>query len=68
VNQGRACPFISRKLPPCSVICQTETKDIAKGVVKFLTNMGLFIRQSPAFFAFMGTSPRMRTRPGAGDK
>jgi len=48
------CPFISRKLPPCSVIRPTETKDIAKGVVKFLTDMGLFIGQSPAFFAFMG--------------
>jgi hypothetical protein len=47
------CPFISRKLPPCSVIRPTETKDIAKGVVKFLTDMGLFIGQSPAFFAFM---------------
>jgi hypothetical protein len=47
------CPFISRKLPPCSVIRPTETKDIAKGVVKFLTDMGLFNGQSPAFFAFM---------------
>jgi hypothetical protein len=47
------CPFISRKLPPCSVIRPTETKDIAKGVVKFLTDMGLFIGQSHAFFAFM---------------
>jgi hypothetical protein len=47
------CPFISRKLPPCSVIRPTETKGIAKGVVKFLTEMGLFIGQSPAFFALM---------------
>jgi len=47
------CPFISRKLPPCSVIRPTETRDIAKGVVKFLTDMGLFIGQSPAFFALM---------------
>src|SRR5437667_615879 len=47
------CPFISRKLPPCSVIRPTETKDIAKGVVKFLTDMGLFIGQSPAFFPLM---------------
>ena len=47
------CPFISRKLPPCSVIRPTETKGIAKGVVKFLTDMGLFIGQSPAFFALM---------------
>lgn len=47
------CPFLSRKLPPCSIIRPTETKGIAKGVVKFLTDMGLFIGQSPAFFAFM---------------
>jgi len=47
------CPFISRKLPPCSVIRPTETKGIAMGVVKFLTAMGLFIGQSPAFFALM---------------
>jgi hypothetical protein len=47
------CPFISPDLPPCSVIRPTQTKDIAKGVVKFLTDMGLFIGQSPAFFALM---------------
>ena len=47
------CPFISRKLPRCSVIRPTETKDIAMGVVKFLTAMGLFIGQSPAFFSLM---------------
>lgn len=47
------CPFISPDLPPCSVIRPTETKNIAKGVVKFLTDMGLFIGQSPAFFSFI---------------
>ena len=47
------CPFISRDLPPCSVIRPTETKNIAKGVVKFLTDMGLFIGQSKEFFAFL---------------
>src|SRR5215467_9022122 len=47
------CPFISPDLPPCSVIRPTQTKDIAKGVVKFLTDMGLFMGQSPTFFAFM---------------
>jgi hypothetical protein len=47
------CPFISRKLPKCSVIRPTETKGIAMGVVKFLTAMGLFIGQSPAFFRLM---------------
>jgi hypothetical protein len=47
------CPFLSRKLPPCSVIRPTETKGVATGALKFLTDMGLFIGQSPAFFAFM---------------
>jgi hypothetical protein len=44
------CPFLSRKLPPCSIIRPTETKGIAKGVVKFLSDMGLFIGQSTQFF------------------
>jgi hypothetical protein len=47
------CPFLSRKLPPCSIIRPTETKGIAMGVVKFLTAMGLFIGQPPAFFEMM---------------
>ena len=44
------CPFLSRKLPKCSVIRPTETKGVAMGVVKFLTAMGLFIGHSPEFF------------------
>ena len=44
------CPFLSRKLPPCSIIRPTETEGIATAVVKFLTDMGLFIGQSAAFF------------------
>src|ERR1017187_4486277 len=47
------CPFISRKLPKCSVIRPTETKGIAMGVVSFLTAMGLFIGQSLAFSTLM---------------
>jgi hypothetical protein len=47
------CPFLSRKLPPCSIIRPTETRGIAMGVVNFLTAMGLFIGQSSAFFALM---------------
>lgn len=47
------CPFISPNLPPCAVIRPTETKNIAMGVVKFLTDMGLFIGQSAAFFAVL---------------
>ncbi|HLJ04378.1 MAG TPA: ferritin-like domain-containing protein [Solirubrobacteraceae bacterium] len=45
--------FLSRKFPIVSIIRPTETKDIAMGVVQFLTAMGLFIGQSPAFFATM---------------
>jgi hypothetical protein len=47
------CPFLSRKLPPCSIIRPTETKGIAMGVVNFLTAMGLFIGQSGAFFRLL---------------
>jgi len=47
------CPFLSRKLPPCSIIRPTETRGIAMGVVNFLTAMGLFINQSSAFFALL---------------
>jgi len=47
------CPFISRNLPVCSIIRPTKTKGIAKNVVKFLTAMGLFIGQSPAFFQLL---------------
>jgi hypothetical protein len=47
------CPFLSPNLPVCSIIRPTETKGIAMGVVKFLTDMGLFIGQSRAFFALL---------------
>jgi ferritin-like protein len=47
------CPFLSRKLPPCSVIRPTETKGVAMGALKFLTDMGLFIGQSAGFFALL---------------
>jgi len=47
------CPFLSRSLPPCSVIRPTETTGAAMGVLKFLTDMGLFIGQSTAFFDVM---------------
>lgn len=47
------CPFLSRKLPPCSIIRPTETRGIAKAVVQFLTSMGLFIGQPPAFFELL---------------
>src|SRR5437764_14314551 len=47
------CPFLSRTLPACSVIRPTETSGAAMAVVKFLTAMGLFIGQSPAFFEML---------------
>ncbi|HKF26705.1 MAG TPA: ferritin-like domain-containing protein [Candidatus Acidoferrum sp.] len=47
------CPFLSRKLPPCSVIRPTESKGVATGALNFLTDMGLFIGQSPAFFSLL---------------
>ncbi len=47
------CPFLSHKLPKCSVIRPTETKGIAMGVVNFLTAMGLFIGQPPAFHTLL---------------
>jgi hypothetical protein len=43
------CEFISPSLPRCAVIRPTNPQGIAAGVVSFLTNMGLFIGQSPAF-------------------
>ena len=48
------CPFLSRSLPACSIIRPTETKGVAKGAVQFLTAMGLFIGQTPAFFELLG--------------
>jgi len=45
--------FLSRKLPTCSIVRPTATKGAAMGVAKFLTDMGLFIGQSPAFFELL---------------
>src|SRR5207245_468022 len=47
------CPFLNRRLPIVSIIRPTKTEGVAMGVVQFLTDMGLFIGQSPAFFAYM---------------
>jgi hypothetical protein len=49
------CPFLDRSLPVCSIIRPTQTAGVAMGVVKFLTDMGLFMGQSQAFFTFMHT-------------
>jgi hypothetical protein len=47
--------FISRKLPPCSIIRPTQTKGAAMGALHALTADGLFIGQSKEFFNFMRT-------------
>jgi hypothetical protein len=47
------CPFLDRSLPIVSIIRPTKTDGVAMGALKFLTDMGLFIGQSPAFFALM---------------
>jgi hypothetical protein len=47
------CPFLNRSFPNCSIIRPTETKVAAMGAVKALTDDGLFIGQSSAFFALL---------------
>lgn len=47
------CPFLDRSLPIVSIIRPTNTEGVARGVVRFLTDMGLFIGQSPAFFRLL---------------
>src|SRR5436190_12513778 len=41
--------FLNRKFPVCSIIRPTETEGAAMGALNFLTAMGLFRGQSPAF-------------------
>jgi len=47
------CPFLDRNLPIVSIIRPTNTEGVAMSVVQFLTDMGLFIGQSPAFFQLL---------------
>ena len=47
------CVFLDRSLPKCSIIRPTKTEGVAMGAVQFLTAMGLFIGQPPAFFEFL---------------
>jgi hypothetical protein len=47
------CPFLDRSLPIVSIIRPTNTQGVAMGALQFLTDMGLFIGQSPAFFAYL---------------
>jgi Ferritin-like domain len=46
-------PFLSRRLPACSIIRPTETKDAAMGAIESLIQDGLFIGQSPTFIRFL---------------
>ena len=45
--------FLSRHLPPCSIIRPTETKGAAMGAVQGLTGDGLFIGQSAEFMELL---------------
>ncbi len=47
------CPFLDRSLPIVSIIRPTKTQGAAMGALQFLTDMGLFIGQSQAFFTYM---------------
>jgi hypothetical protein len=47
------CPFLDRRLPIVSIIRPTNTEGVATATLQFLTDMGLFIGQSSAFFAYM---------------
>jgi hypothetical protein len=60
------CPFLDPSLPICSIIRPTKTQGVAMNTLQFLTDMGLFIGQSPAFFAVMTELARAadHARPG----
>ena len=62
------CPFLDPSLPICSIIRPTKTEGIAMGTLQFLTDMGLFIGQSPAFFAFMNELARLADHARAGGR
>jgi hypothetical protein len=47
--------FLKRSLPKVSIVRPTKTEGAATAVVKFLTDMGLFIGQSSDFFATLKT-------------
>jgi hypothetical protein len=44
------CPFLSRKLPKCSIVRPTHTRGAAMGAIQFLTASNLFKGQSRHFF------------------
>jgi hypothetical protein len=62
------CPFLDRNLPKVSIIRPTKTQGAAMGALTFLTNMGLFIGQSAAFFAYMTRLAREADKAGHGGR
>jgi Ferritin-like domain len=62
------CPFLDESLPICSIIRPTKTEGVAMGTLQFLSDMGLFIGQSPAFFAFMTELARLADHARAGGR
>jgi hypothetical protein len=50
--------FLDRKFPVVSIIRPTETDGAAMGTVRAFTNDGLFIGQSPEFFAVLNRLAR----------
>jgi len=62
------CPFLDESLPICSIIRPTKTEGVAMGTLQFLTDMGLFMGQSPAFFAFMTELARLADHARAGGR
>jgi hypothetical protein len=62
------CPFLDRNFPIVSIIRPTNTQGVAMGVVQFLTDMGLFIGQSPAFFALLNQLARDADHARAGGR
>ena len=62
------CPFLDRSLPIVSIIRPTKTEGVAMGTLQFLTDMGLFIGQSPAFFAYMAELARQADHARAGGR
>jgi hypothetical protein len=61
------CPFLNRNLPIVSIIRPTKTEGAAMGALQFLTAMGLFIGQSPAFFNYLTRLARDADRARRGD-
>ena len=51
------CPFLTRKLPPCSVIRPTETRGVAMGTLKFLGKHTSLGRQR-VDYRLVRTAPR----------